>query len=154
VEKHALEDATIDAVTLENIQNQLPTLTSDDDLNKFARCLESFIDDFCAMAQTLNEEALHHLSSAILTSIHEVFPSPSKTGQAPQEDPISITKLLKGEGVWILDGIKRCIELPPDKVARLVTELKAVGRATRLDVKRLETLQGWLWHVAIGIPGG
>lgn len=156
---HPLEDRTVDATYLAHLRSNLPPLESQEDLDNFTRLLEVYVDDFVGMAQTTDENHLRHMSRAILTSIHEVFPPPSVTGQPDTDDPISLKKLeiweVRKEILgWIFDGIHRCIKLPSDKVDRLLDELKAVGRMKRVEVKRLEKLRGRLRHAAIGIPGG
>jgi len=82
---------------------------------------------------------------AILTSIHEVFPPPSSTGQALEDDPISLKKLLKGDGVWMMHkdpGLDLqwslkwyIIKLPPEKIEHLEKELREVGCTTQMDAK-------------------
>ena len=62
---------------------------------------------------------LRHCSRAVLHGIHSVFPPPNVTGHNGA-DPVSVKKLLKGEGVWAvrkeipgwtIDGATMCIEL-------------------------------------------
>ena len=65
----------------------------------FLHLLEVYADDFTQMAQTKDEETLRHLSRALLHRIHSVFPPPDVTGHNGA-DPVSVKKLLKGEGVW------------------------------------------------------
>lgn len=99
--------------------------------NKFCQLLETFVDDFINVAQTTDEKLLRHRSRALLNAIHQVFPPPAVTGHAGEE-PISIKKLLAGDGVWavrkeilgwVFDGAQRCIQLPEGKVTALLDEL-------------------------------
>ena len=129
----------------------------------FLQLLEVFVDDFIQMAQTTDPAALLHLSRALLHGIHSVFPPPAITGHSG-EDPISLKKLLEGEGLWqvrkeilgwIMDGATRCIELSEKKQAAILQELKTVLRIKRgVPFKRVEKLVGKLRHASIGIPAG
>ena len=96
-------------------------------------------------------------------AIHSVFPPPAITGH-DGEDPISLKKLRKGEGVWevrkevlgwVMDGALRCIELAEKKQAEILREIKTVlRRRNGIPFKRFEKLLGRLRHAAIGIPAG
>ena len=86
----------------------------------FLRVLEVYVDDFCTMVQTSDVDTLRHVSRALLHAIHSVFPPPAIT-KHKGGDPVSIKKLLEGEGTWdvrkeilgwVFDGARRCIELP------------------------------------------
>jgi hypothetical protein len=165
VAPHPLESSTIDHAELARARahSVLTPPTTDDARAAFAHLLEVYIDDFCALAQTTDERSLRHLSSSILTSIHEVFPPPAATGQHPEDDPISLKKLTQGDGVWatrkellgwVFDGITRCIELPEDRATKLRSELHRMGRRNTAPRKDLEKLRGKLRHAAIAIPGG
>jgi hypothetical protein len=79
------------------------------------------------------------------------------------EDPVSIKKLKQGDGLWatrkellgwVFDGAKRCIELPPDKVLKLTSELHSMARRHRVRRKDFEQIRGRLRHACIGIPAG
>ena len=165
--KHPLEDLTINTDELERARQlmRLPDVNPEDTAAQaqFASLLEVYIDDFCALAQTTDEATLRHFSSAILHSIYETFPPPEETGQDPNDNPVSLKKLLNGEGVWairkeilgwVFDGAKRCIELPAGKADKLLAELKRVSRLKAAPRKDLEKLRGRLRHAALGIPGG
>jgi hypothetical protein len=130
--------------------------------DKFAHLVEVYVDDFIQLAQTTDPIQLRHLSRAILSAIHSVFPPPCVTGHEG-EDPVSIKKLKQGDGLWttrkellgwIFDGAKRCIELPPDKVTKLTSELHAMARKRQVRRKEFETIRGRLRHACIGIPAG
>jgi len=131
-------------------------------IDDFCRLLESFVDDFIGLAQTTDEIVLRHLSRSMLEAILSVFPPPEVTGHAG-EHPVSMKKLLEGDGVWdvrkeilgwMFDGAKRCIELPEDKVTSLLQQLHTTARAKSVDYKAFEKLRGRLRHACIGIPAG
>jgi hypothetical protein len=129
---------------------------------KFTRLMEVYIDDFIQLAQTTDPDKLLHLSRAVLHGIHSVFPPPAVTGH-DGEDPVSQKKLAQGDGLWairkeilgwVFDGAKRCIELPPDKVEKLTTEIHSITRKAAIPRKQFEQLRGKLRHACIGIPAG
>ena len=85
----------------------------------FLHLLEVYVDDFIQLAQTRDEDTLRHLSRSLLHAIHSVFPPPAVTGHSGA-GPVSIKKLLQGEGAWqvskeilgwMFDGGTRCIVL-------------------------------------------
>ncbi|KAL7545707.1 hypothetical protein ACHAWF_009056, partial [Thalassiosira exigua] len=129
----------------------------------FLQLLEVYVDDFAQMVQAPNVDALRHCSRAVLHAIHSVFPPPDITGHAG-EDPISLKKLLEGEGLWavrkeilgwMMDGATRCIELAEAKQQAILAELKTVLRMKRgVPFNRLQKLVGKLRHASIGIPAG
>jgi hypothetical protein len=59
-----------------------------------------YVDDFINLAQMTNEAVLWHCTRALLEAIHSVFPPPLVTGHDGKE-PISIKKLLEGDGAWL-----------------------------------------------------
>jgi hypothetical protein len=141
----------------------LPKIDTERNGRDFLHMLEAFVDDFIQLAQTTNEEALRHCSRAVLHAIHSVFPPPNVTGHNG-DDPVSLKKLMEGEGVWevrkeilgwIMDGATMCIELSEKKRETMLKELKDVLRSRRgVPFKRFERLVGKLRHASIGIPAG
>ena len=65
----------------------------------FLQILEVYVDDFCSIFQTSDVAHLRHVSCALFHSIHSVFPPPEITGHTGG-DPVSLKKLLEGEGTW------------------------------------------------------
>ena len=94
----ALPEHPLEAMTMPEAL-QLPRIGTAKEGAAFLHMLEVFVDNFVQLAQTTDEKALRHCSRAVLHGIHSVFPSPSVTGHNGA-DPVSIKKLLKGEGVW------------------------------------------------------
>jgi hypothetical protein len=141
-----------------------PAEWSDDDTDmhaeKFLQLLEVYVDDFILLAQTEDRSQLEHLSRAMLHAIHAVFPPPSITGH-DGEDPIALKKLKQGDGLWtarkeilgwVFDGARRCIELPPDKVEKILADIRTISRQRRVPRKTFERLRGRLRHACIGLP--
>ncbi|KAL7525691.1 hypothetical protein ACHAXR_001116, partial [Thalassiosira sp. AJA248-18] len=125
---------------------------------KFLQLLEVYVDDVIQLAQTSDREALLHCSRALLHGIHSVFPPPAITGHSGEE-PISLKKLLEGEGLWevrkeilgwIMDGATRCIELAEKKQKAILRELKTILRLKRgVPFKRFEKNVGKLRHAML-----
>ena len=66
------------------------------------------VDDFCSLIQSQDVNDIRRVTRALLHAIHSVFPPPATSGHSGG-DPISMKKLLEGEGLWetrkeILDG--------------------------------------------------
>jgi hypothetical protein len=103
-----------------------------------------------------------HFSRAMLHGIHTVFPPPSSTGHGGG-DPISEKKLKAGDGLWevrkeilgwIFDGVNRTIELPPEKITKILEAIKVAKRQGWLPRKAFESLRGKLRHATMGLPDG
>ncbi|KAL7535679.1 hypothetical protein ACHAXR_009955 [Thalassiosira sp. AJA248-18] len=130
---------------------------------KFLQLLEVYVDDFIQLAQTSDRNALLHCSRALLHGIHSVFPPLDITSHSG-EDPISLKKMLEGEGLWevrkeilgwIMDGATRCIELAEKKQKAILLELKTILRMKHgVPFNRFEKIVGKLRHAAIGVPAG
>ena len=85
------------------------------DLHKQGRLsnmLECYMDDYVALALPTTQAQLEHVSTAIMTDIHDVFPEDDDD----EGDPISLKKLKTLEGMWApqknilgftFDGIKK-----------------------------------------------
>ena len=57
----------------------------------FNYMLEAYMDDYIALAIPRSRYKLHHFSKAVMTGIHEVFPS----DKGDDEDAISLKKIIK-----------------------------------------------------------
>jgi hypothetical protein len=123
---------------------------------------EVFVDDYVALIQADSTTAVRHYTRALLHAIHQIFPRANPGQEA--EDPVSQKKLIRDkEGVWatrkeilgwIIDGVVRTIELPPDKIDKMTTAIAAVLRRKHCQKKKLQSLLGKLNHAAFGIPAG
>jgi len=130
---HPMEHLTMPdvEVTLPNLQN-----ASGKSGAQFLQLLEVYVDDFIQLVQSSDPAVLLHCSRALLHGIHSVFPPPAITGHNGQ-DPISLKKLMEGEGLWdvrkeilgwMMDGATRCIELSEKKQQAIQKELKTILR--------------------------
>ena len=125
-----------------------------------AHCFEVFVDDFIGIAVPHTKEDLNHLSRALLHSIHDLFPA-SKS--EPDQDPISLKKLRKGEGAWMVrkdilgwtfDGKNKTMELEEEKRSKLMATTKAALRAKHgVPFKDFNRMTGKMRHAAMGVPG-
>jgi hypothetical protein len=127
----------------------------------FFKLLEVYVDDFIGLVHSDDVEVLRHATRAMLHGIHSVFPPPSSGKDT--EDPISYKKLLAGDGIWavrkeilgwIFDGILRTMELPPEKVTKLLDTLSDAISKKWLPLKEFRTLLGKLQHAALAMPAG
>jgi hypothetical protein len=140
----------------EKLKSLLETHKSD-----LFKLLEVYVDDFIGMVHSDDLEVLRHATRAMLHAIHSVFPPPASG--IPEDDPISYKKLLAGDGIWavrkeilgwIFDGILRTMELPPEKIEKIMESLATAISQKRLPLKEFRTLLGKLQHAAMGMPAG
>ena len=77
--------------------------------------------------------------------IDMVFRAPDEWDDKWKADPISLKKLLKGDGCWettkvvlgwLVDTVTRTIELPPHRVVRLHKMLASFPQSRRTSSKR------------------
>ncbi len=124
--------------------------------------LEVYVDDFVAGTNNLSETHLKQLSRAILHGIHSIFPPPEVSGHNG-EDPVTYKKLLNGEGFWsyekeilgwLFNGQDFTIQLPPDKLEKLINHISEALKASSCPHKHYEKMMGKLNHAAIGMPNG
>jgi len=155
LEPHALEHHCIP----DNL-NSLPTTPIS--TAQLTKLLEVYVDDFMGLMEAPTATKLLHFTRAVLQGIHSVFPPPGPEDD-PTDEPISIKKLQQGNGLWsmwkeilgwLFDGITRCMQLPPDKVTKITTQLKATLHHKCIWFGDLKKINGKLMHAAIGIPNG
>ena len=124
--------------------------------------IEVFMDDFIAATNNVDTDHLRHTARAMLHAIHSVFPPPDVTGH-PGGDPVSIKKILKGEGKWehlkevlgwMIDGVNYTIYLPEKKMDAIVKELSKIQRLKSIPLNRMQKIAGKLQHASYAMPGG
>jgi hypothetical protein len=121
-----------------------------------------YVDDFlAACVEDSSGKFLQTTARATLHAIHSVFPSPAATGTPDAKDPISEKKMLKGDGRWdtqkeilgyLLDGVARTVQLPPDRAADLLKEIGSILKKQRVPLKRFRSIAGRLQHAARILP--
>jgi hypothetical protein len=147
-------DTWIDA-DLPLYSDKLQTLLETHNADLF-KLLEVYVDDFIGVVHSDGLDVLRHATRAMLHGIHSVFP-PSAN---PEDDPVSYKKLLAGDGVWAarkeILGLLRTMELPPEKVTKLLDALSsAISRKSLLPLKDFRTLLGKLQHASsLAMPAG
>jgi hypothetical protein len=81
----------------------------------------------------------------------------------PDDGPVSCKKLLAGNGVWaarkeilgwMFDGLLRTVELPPEKVTKLLYALSSAISRKSLPLKEFRTLLRKLQHASLAMPAG
>lgn len=122
-----------------------------------------YVDDFILACQG-GRRRRRRLRRVLFHCIDMVFRSPDELDDKWKKDPISLKKLLKGDGAlettklilgWLVDTVAGTIELPPHRVARLHAMLAAFPRSRKTCSKKdLHKLVGELRSMVIAIPGG
>ena len=98
--------------------------------DKPSKLLQVYVDDFCyAATQSRDGTHIPTIRRAAIHGIEAVFPPPAITNHKDGKEPISASKLLKGDGNFeskkdmigfSFDGIKRTVHLPPKKAAAYI----------------------------------
>jgi len=140
--------------------DELPTTSENE---KLFYALEVYVDDFMSIVIPTSQELLEHVATAIMTGIHDVFP----TDIVNSNGPISEKKLLKGEGQYSLfktllcfdfDGKRKTMWLAEEKRAKLLTTLHSWLQAGSLNrgipFGEFESVIAKVWHTFIALPGG
>jgi hypothetical protein len=146
--------------------DDIKTLDTQSTDTSFRYFLDVYMDDFIQLAIATSQQQLAHIASAVMTGIHEVFPS----HQQPEEDPISQKKLRKGDGTWSLekdllgftfDGTpgSHTMQLEAPKREFLLTILHKWLRATRrsrmgIPLTEFESVTQKIRHAFMAIPCG
>jgi hypothetical protein len=99
----------------------------------------------------------------LFESIDSVFRPLSPDDPSTRQEPISVKKLLKGDGAWrtrktilgwIVDSIRHTIELPPRRMQRLLDILAALPRSkTRIATNKWQQILGELRSMVLAVPG-
>jgi hypothetical protein len=121
-----------------------------------------FVDDFLACAQG-DTPWLNRVRRILFHAIGDVF-RPLAGDDGPHcKEPISITKLLKGDASWettktilgwIIDTVTMTLTFPKSRLQRLATILADIPRSQkRLSIKQWHCLLGELWSMSFAIPG-
>ena len=124
---------------------------------------DCYVDDFILLCQG-GKRRRKRLRRILFHCIDRVFRPPDDADDEWKKDPISLKKLLQGDGSlettkvvlgWLVDTVGGTIELPPHRVERLHEMLRAFPRSRRTCRKKdLHKLVGELRSMIIAIPGG
>ena len=155
--KHHMENIMMDIDW-----SKIPAHAVEPHTTKFLTLLEVYVDDFIALVQTTNPAHLLTVTRTLLHAIDNVFPGPEISGSTM--GPAVSTKKLIAEGTWetrkeilgwVLDGIKRTIELPPDKVTKLLDTMRTIRRTSgTITLSDFQKLHGKLQFTSIALPCG
>ncbi len=127
-----------------------------------SKLLQVYVDDFC-YAETQSKDGAHILiiRRAAIHGIEAVFPPPPVTQHQGGKEPISESKLLKGDGNFEskkdmigfrFDGLKQTVHLLPEKALAYVKETHRILRRKRVPIKILQGVVGKLQHASIILP--
>ena len=126
--------------------------------------VEVYVDDFVALAMAVSKAQLDHVAGGVMHGIHDVFPS----NEDDNEDAISLKKLRKHEGTWMLRkeilgfefyGEEKTLWLEEGKRNVLLTVLKGWIRASAVTnagvpFEDFRSVIAKIRHAFIAIPNG
>ena len=149
-------------VTGNQAYDELPE--QDDSGNNFRYLLEVYVDDFVSLVIPTSREQLRHVSTGIMTGIHDVFPADDDDSN----DPISEKKLKQGDGRYAtkkiilgfeFDGVNKTLWLEEAKRAHLLTVLQGWIRSSKagmmgIPFKEFESVIAKVRHAFTAIPAG
>jgi hypothetical protein len=102
--------------------------------------VDVYVNDFIGFVIPTCQQHLDHVANGVMCAIHDVFP-PDKD---PAEDPISLKKLLQGEGSWdvvkdilgfVFNGSDKTVWLSDGRRDALLTTMKGWLRSTRKNAR-------------------
>ena len=125
--------------------------------------VDLYMDDFLGLAQ--GHPALRErVRSTLFHSIDQVFrPRDPSIDSPARRDPISISKLDKGDAKWstrkcllgwIIDTIRETIELPEHRRLRLLDILSNLLSLRRVSLKAWQQSLGEIRSMILALPGG
>ena len=142
-----------------------PTLARDPLLTLYHRptqVVDVFVDDFIGVAQG-NTPALSRVRRTLMHTIDDVFRPLTVSDPPHRTEPISVSKLSKGDGAWCttkqilgwtIDSEAMTLTLPPRRLARLQEILGSIAPARkRLSLDLWYQLLGELRSMALALPG-
>jgi hypothetical protein len=119
--------------------------------------LSVYADDYIlAVLSSAGIRFIERIARSTLYGIHTIFPPPAISGHSGGKNPISDTKLERGDARLMTekdilgfdgDGKARTWKLPKAKLGPICQELKKLGKQVRVQRPRLEKLTGKLVNV-------
>ena len=154
-------NASLPAHPIENSMT-IPTVPLRAQTDEPDSSIQVYVDDFVnATTQSTDETYVPKIRRASIHGIHSVFPETATTKHANGKEPISESKLKKGDGNFDTTkemigfkfcGIKRTVCLPVAKAKRFIKETHTMLRRKRIPLKLLQTVVGKLRHAAVILP--
>jgi len=162
ITQHLIDtDASLPAHPIENSMT-IPTVPLRARTTEPDSSIQVYVDDFVnATTQSTDETYVPKIRRASIHGIHSVFPETATTKHANGKEPISESKLKKGDGNFDTTkemigfkfcGIKRTVCLPAAKAKRFIKETHTMLRRKRVPLKLLQTVVGKLRHAAVILP--
>jgi hypothetical protein len=157
------EEANLPTHRIENdMLADIMTTIEWENSKKFLTLFEVFVDDFIGATNNGAYNHLRQVSRSMIHGIHSIFPPP-EISKHNGEDPISESKIAKGEGLWstekeilgwIFNGKEYTIRLPEKKVKDIILQIRKILQKKRSSLNRYQRLAGKLQHASYGLPGG
>jgi hypothetical protein len=122
--------------------------------------LDVFVDDELAVAQG-SLARLQRIRRQLL-HINDLVFRPNDANDQHRKEPASVKKLRQGDASWstvkivlgwLIDSLKKTIQLPPHRLERLQTLLNDYRGRKSISQKQSHRLMGELRSMALGIPG-
>ena len=124
--------------------------------------VDIFVDDFLGVAQG-DASRLGRIRRILFTAIDDVFRPMDVLDKSARREPISVSKLMKGDACWttrkkilgwILDTIAMTLTLPESRAARLKELLDDIPpNQKRVSEEKWHKALGELRSMAIALPG-
>ena len=124
--------------------------------------VDIYMDDFLGLAQG-HPGLRERVRSTIFHSIDDILRPNSPTDNAHRNEPISLSKLAKGDAKWatrkvllgwIVDTVAETIELPEHRRLRFLEILENLQDRRRVSLQDWHKALGELRSMILAIPGG
>lgn len=125
------------------------------------RHVDVYIDDFILAIQGL-PAARRRLLRQLLHMIDQVFRPVDNSDSPYRKHTASVKKMLQGDAYlctrkvvlgWLIDTMRKTLELPPHRAARLFAIFDDLRHATRIGERAWRRVLGELRSMSIGVPG-
>jgi hypothetical protein len=124
--------------------------------------VDIYVDDYLGLVQG-GPRRQNRVRRILFESIDAIFRPLDPRDPNIRQEPISVKKLLKGDGSWqtlktllgwVIDTILHTLQLPRHRLLRLVALLAELPRSkTRIATKRWQQILGELRSMVLAVPG-
>jgi hypothetical protein len=120
-----------------------------------------YVDDFCNLIQG-NANRRRVARRILFHTIDDIL-RPLDPNHEFHQEPISVKKLLKGDGNWstckvmlgwLIDTVRQTLELPPHRYERLCSLFSTLRGSKRVSLKAWQKVLGELRSMVLALPGG
>lgn len=139
-----------------------PAPIADAPRRKPLQYVDIYVDDYLGLAQG-GSKRQGRVRRILFESIDAIFRPLSSDDPDTRQEPISVKKLLKGDGAWqtrktllgwAIDSLQQTIQLPPRRLHRLQGILEELPRSkTRIATNRWQQILGELRSMVLAVPG-